>query len=531
MARAGLSKSKIMAGLQCPRRLWLETYRPELVVYGPAQERTFAQGHDVGRLAREMHPGGILVGAAAEEAALRAAEAAAVAPTLEQTDGERPAAASARPPRGWLAAAQRETADLLAGDGDVILYEATFVHQGVLVRTDVLERRGGRVVVTEVKASTSVKDQHVTDAAVQAWVITRSGLRLHGVRLATLDRDWIYGGNSDYTGLLTETDVSGRVHMLLPEIPGIVMECRRILAGPLPPAPAGRHCHSPYECPLVAYCRRESLGGDGDGQYHVDLLPRGGRVVEQLQAEGYIDLRDVPADRLYNLDHLRVWQATCSGDAELDPALGELLRALPYPRAYLDFETVACAVPHWPGTHPWQVVPFQFSCHIEHRPETTEEGLDHIEFLDTSGDDPTPDCAAALLEALEASPGPILTYGSFERQRLEEMAAACPDLASRLLALADRIVDLHPLVQQHYYHPAMRGSWSLKAVLPTVAPDLDYAALGEVCRGDEAQAAYEEAAFPETGEERRCELRQHLLAYCALDTLALVRLVRYFEAR
>jgi hypothetical protein len=320
--------------------------------------------------------------------------------------------------------------------------------------------------------------------------------------------------------------------MLLPEIPGIVVECRRILAGPLPPAPAGRHCHSPYECPLVEHCRRESLGGDdGSQSYHVDLLPRGGRMVERLQAEGYVDLRDVPADRLCNLDHLRVWRATRSGDAELDPALGEWLRALPYPRAYLDFETVACAVPHWPGTRPWQVMPFQFSCHIEHERGATEEALEHVEFLDTSGDDPTPDCAVALLEALEASPGPILTYGSFERQRLEEMAAACPDLAARLLALADRIVDLHPLVQQYYYHPAMRGSWSLKAVLPTVAPDLDYAVLGEVHRGDEAQAAYAEAAFPETDAGRRNELREQLLAYCALDTLALVRLVRYFEAR
>jgi hypothetical protein len=55
---------------------------------------------------------------------------------------------------------------------------------------------------------------------------------------------------------------------------------------------------------------------------------------------------------------------------------------------------------------------------------------------------------------------------------VEELAEAFPDLALDLRAVIDRIVDLLPIVRDHYYHPEMRGSWSIKAVLPTIAPEL-----------------------------------------------------------
>jgi len=104
-----------------------------------------------------------------------------------------------------------------------------------------------------------------------------------------------------------------------------------------------------------------------------------------------------------------------------------------------------------------------------------------------------------------------------------------PDLAGRLQAVIARIVDLLPIVKRNYYHPDMRGSWSLKAVLPTVAPDLDYGDLDEVQDGVLAQVAYEEAIAPGTSPERRETIRRNLLRYCERDTLAMVRLVEYFQ--
>jgi hypothetical protein len=93
-----------------------------------------------------------------------------------------------------------------------------------------------------------------------------------------------------------------------------------------------------------------------------------------------------------------------------------------------------------------------------------------------------------------------------------------------------RVVDLLPMARQHYYHPAMKGSWSIKAVLPTIAPDLAYDKL-EVGNGGDAQLAYSEITHPKTTRKRKHQLTNGLIEYCALDTLAMVRLAWFFEGQ
>jgi hypothetical protein len=73
----------------------------------------------------------------------------------------------------------------------------------------------------------------------------------------------------------------------------------------------------------------------------------------------------------------------------------------------------------------------------------------------------------------------------------------------------------------------MLGSWSIKAVIPTAAPELIYKALDEVQEGMGAQSAYLEAIDSETSAERKEYLRERLLEYCKHDTLAMVRLVEF----
>jgi len=87
---------------------------------------------------------------------------------------------------------------------------------------------------------------------------------------------------------------------------------------------------------------------------------------------------------------------------------------------------------------------------------------------------------------------------------------------------------LHPIARDYYDHPEMRGSWSLKVVLPTIAPELAYDNL-EVANGGMAQEAFEEIMQPETSPERRQQLHNALLLYCERDTLAMVRIAHYFE--
>jgi hypothetical protein len=105
-----------------------------------------------------------------------------------------------------------------------------------------------------------------------------------------------------------------------------------------------------------------------------------------------------------------------------------------------------------------------------------------------------------------------------------------PDLSKRITNVIDRLVDLLPVMREHYYHPAMRGSWSIKAVLPTIAPDLDYGMLEDVKDGSSAQQAFLEAIDPVCSEVRRRTIRKALELYCERDTLAMVRIVRFIES-
>ena len=96
-------------------------------------------------------------------------------------------------------------------------------------------------------------------------------------------------------------------------------------------------------------------------------------------------------------------------------------------------------------------------------------------------------------------------------------------------AINARLFDLLSVAREHYYHPEMKGSWSIKSVLPTIAPELDYADLGEVADGGSAQTAYLEVLSADTPISRRNDLVGALRAYCHRDSLAMVRVAEFFQ--
>jgi hypothetical protein len=207
------------------------------------------------------------------------------------------------------------------------------------------------------------------------------------------------------------------------------------------------------------------------------------------------------------------------------PGARTFAESLTYPRYDLDFETVAPAVPRWPGTRPYEVLPFQWSCHYE--PSAGRE--QHAEFLDLSPDPPMRRLAESLIRVLGRE-GPVLAYSGYERRVIEGLRVRYPDIARPLAVIADRLVDLLPPTQANYYHADMAGSWSLKSVLPTIDPQMRYEELEGIQEGSEASEAYMEAIDPATSATRKGELRQQLLRYCHQDTEAMLRLVQFFAS-
>ena len=193
-----------------------------------------------------------------------------------------------------------------------------------------------------------------------------------------------------------------------------------------------------------------------------------------------------------------------------------------YPLYFLDFETMAPAIPLFPGTRPFEQIPFQYSLHYIER-----EGGEvlHREFLAESGPDPRRAIAEAICRDIPADVCVTAFHKSTEAGILRKLAEQFPDLAAHLNAVAGNIADLlDPFQKGWYYRKEIGGSFSIKSVLPAICPDdpeLDYHELEGVHNGTEAMSIFPRIKDMEPEEAERA--RRNLLAYCRLDTLALVK--------
>jgi hypothetical protein len=288
---------------------------------------------------------------------------------------------------------------------------------------------------------------------------------------------------------------------------------------------AGTQCDTTFKCGFYSYCKGDEL----KPEYPVSWLPGfGKRTIFKLAEEGIDDLRNVPGELLNPLQ-LRVKAHTLTNTVFFDTeAAASALAAYSLPLQFLDFETIRFREPIWTGTQPNGQIPFQFSLHTVNENGT----ISHADFLDLSGGDPSEEFVISLLRLCGDERLPIFVYNApFERSCIRGLAERVPTQREALLGINERIVDLLPIVKSHYYHPSQHGSWSIKAVLPAIAPDLKFGDLEGVKDGVMAMTAYLEAILTLTCSERKVAIRNQLLTYCKLDTYAMVRLWQVLSGR
>ncbi len=241
-------------------------------------------------------------------------------------------------------------------------------------------------------------------------------------------------------------------------------------------------------------------------------------------ARGITSIAELPAREKLNFTQKRQLKAMAEKRliveptlaAELAPFGGEAGRL-----GFLDFETIARAIPVWPGMAPWQQAAAQFSYH-ERQPDGT---YTHAAFLAEGPDDARPKLAAAMVRAT-ANAERVVMYTPFEKTRIRELQRAVPALAAELAALEAKLIDLHPVVKNCVYHPDFRGSFSLKYILTPLVPELTYDDLvivdGRVASVEIARLLFVADKIPRHERDR---VRQDLLNYCERDTWAMVKLV------
>lgn len=494
LATRTLSKSKLIAYRQCPKRLWLEIHRPDLRQDSSATQASFNIGFQVGDIAQQIY------------------DPTQIGHVVDiKTEG--------------FTAAFTRTTTLLESNQPI--FEAGFSAAGALAFADVMlpvnieGQKHWRMI--EVKSSTSVKGYHRDDSAIQAYIAKKAGVPLAAISLAHIDSSWVYQGDGDYQGLLVEYDLTNEAFSRNEEVMTWIAAAQAVsLETDEPLRKTGRHCGEPFECGFLKYCQSQ----EPQAEYPVRWLPRvqAKALKAFIAQDNVIDIRNIP-DKLLTKQQQRVKTSTLSKEVYFNAnGAAADLAEFKLPAYFLDFETIQFAVPIWKGTRPYQQITFQFSLH-----HITEAGeISHHSFLDLSGNDPSEVFAKKLIEVC-GTDGAVFVYNAgFEKARIRELADRLPDFRLALLAINKRIVDLLPIARQHYYHPSQHGSWSIKKVLPAVAPDLSYGELEGVQDGGMAMTAFLEA-ISTTDQIRKNQIEQQLIKYCELDTFAMVRLWQFFS--
>ena len=481
-----LSKSQYVRGLQCEKSLWMLKNQSELKAADDYQRQAlFRTGHRVGELAMQLFPGGVEIEFSHDD-----------------YDG------------------MKQKTQALIEAGETTIYEATFLddERGMFAMADILHLEEDGWHVYEVKASTRVKDYHLDDAAFQ-WNLINQIIPLQRIHVVHINNQYERDSELDVQELFTKADVTERVLSRQDGVRKHVARLNSLISSDKPAVDIGPHCDSPHECDFKDHCWAHIPSHSVFNLYRLDK-----RKKFSLYEQGIELITDLPKNfALGDIQQLQVWSEKSDTVFVDRPWISQFLAALKPPLSFFDFETFMDAIPRFPGQRPYMAIPFQYSLHISGEGDSRS----HKEFLAETGADPREHLIKQMLADLPEQ-GSILAFSiGFEKGRIKELASCFPDYGPQLTALLDRFVDLiEPFRRGAYYHPDFNGSLSIKSVLPAMfpnSPDLQYEGL-TIKDGSMAMDIYANLDSVEDPAELEA-IRKDLLAYCRLDTLAMVKIL------
>lgn len=481
--KAYLSKSQFIRGLQCHKSLWLLKYKAELITPpDEAQQAIFVTGTEVGQLAQKLFPDG-------KEIIYE-----------ERSHNEK----------------IKQTKEFIS-KGIKTIYEATFSYNNVLVMVDILHkgRRGWEIY--EVKSSTEAKDVHISDLSIQYYVLNGCRLPISKASLVYIDTEYVKKGELDVKKLFCITNLTKDIKENQKSINSQLRKIRTMLKGKCPDIDIGKHCSDPYDCDFLGHCWEhipEYSIFDISGLKWVKRF--------ELYNKGILKLKDIPEDYKLSANHRLQVEAELKNKTIINKkSIKDFLDSVYYPLYFLDFETFNPAIPLYDRTRPYQKIPFQFSLHCL---ESKKAKLKHYEFLAKEGIDLREEIAKRLARLIPVKACVIAYNMSFEKGVLSNLAKDFSKYSKKLLKIHDNIIDLMiPFQKKHYYTKKMKGSHSIKVVLPALLPKLTYKGMA-ISDGGEAMNIYATLHLLEDKKEVE-RIRKDLLEYCKLDTYATVKLL------
>ena len=487
-----ISKSSFIRGKQCHKSLYLKKHHPELEdKVSDTQQAIFDGGTNVGLLAQQLFPGGIDLG------------------KYIPSDIDK---------------AYSETERLIVENKEVI-YEAGFKYENLTCFMDILTKKENKYYAYEVKGSSEVKDTHLWDTAFQYHVIISSGIQLEDILVVFLNTSCIRSGELDIQQLFTIESVKDKILPLLPKVREYIKQMNSMLGQiTIPNIKISPHCSDPYGCSFAGHCWQHVP----DNSVFSYKGIKGNTKWELFNAD-IVTVEEIPDNYPLNNTEQLVVSSIKNQSSYIDKnAIKSFIDGLKYPLYFLDFETLfMVSIPIYNNSRPFQQIPFQYSLHIQKSKNSTVE---HLEFLaDATIDvDPRIKFIENLIQVIGTA-GYIVTYNaSFEKGRLQEIKTLLPQFSDMIDNMISRVIDLmSPFRSRHYYTPDMKGSYSIKKVLPALVPRLSYEGM-DIADGGAASSSFMKL-YDETDPEIIQKTREDLLRYCELDTLAMLEIINVLK--
>lgn len=472
-----LTKRTFLSALDCRAQAWFYRHGIDEGELSQADQFRIETGVEIGKMARSIYPDGFMIDEGSNELN------------------------------------HKKTMDLLQHNGDLTLFEATFLHENGVARADILQRQGDKWQLIEVKSSLDVKDEFIDDLAYTTMLAIHAGVELADISLMLVSRDYRLGmSNEKLFNLLDCTEP--------------VMEKVKAFQAVFTEIDSQTASNTQPTTQLIWACKDcEFFKGGCIGRtmtHPVFEIPN----IRQNKFEGFVnegclEVHQLPATVKLTYKQRVVWEAVQAERPIVDKVtLQNLLNSVNYPVYYLDFESVSTAIPLYDDIAPYQEIVTQYSIH-KYSSISAEQA--YTSYLADHRQDDRRMLAERLLEDIGEHGSIMVYHAGAERRFINSLAKALPDLAGRLNNLIDRLVDLKEFLIKAYYHPSFHGSYSIKKVLPVLVPELSYDSL-DVGNGQDASAVFAMLAQGKFSDREVDLQRKHLLEYCEQDTLAMVKI-------
>ena len=387
--------------------------------------------------------------------------------------------------------------------------EASAVYKDLFCSVDILHKNGDGYDIYEVKSTKELKDIHEDDVSFQYYVFTNAGYKIKKVYVLILNEDYLFKDNLEVQKYFKAVRITPKeiTETELDRIRNLHKEGKTIC------------CKECKECGYFAHCYKDL---PADNIFTISSL-RGASDYYNTGIITYDDLKPYlkPSKETGRkaLEQIEYYQNDLGIKVKKEE-VKNFLSTIKYPIYYLDFETIKDVIPFINDTHPNFDRIFQYSLHIQ---DSANSKLRHYEYLQENKYDNIDEVIDRLINDLGES-GSIVVYSSFEETKIKSLIKLRPDKKKQLEAIISRLFDLEiPFKKRYIYCKEMVGHSSIKYVLPALCKDFEkaYSELPLVHKGDQAMLAYQQLIS--VGGKEHDEIKNALLEYCKLDTLAMVK--------